>query len=76
MQGKIMKIWYAVSGRGQGQIFTTKPERNSHFRLWTGHIEGCVSTLVCLMAAEGELKLPLITWEDDPLELKISITAP
>lgn len=71
-----MKAWYAVSGRGQGQIFTTKPERNSHFNIWTGHIEGCVSSMVCLMAAEGDVELPAITWKDEPVELEITINVP
>ena len=68
-----MKIWYAVSSRGQGNVFTSYPVRNSHFNIWTGHIEGCVSSLVCLMAAEGDIELPVITWKDDPVELELTI---
>ena len=68
-----MKIWYAVSGRGQGNIFTSYPVRDEHFHIWKGHIEGCVATLVCLLAANDEIELPVLTWNDDPVELEINI---
>ena len=68
-----MKIWYAVSGRGQGNIYTTCPVRNQHFSVWQGRLEGCVASTVCLMAAEHGLQLPVITWEDEPVELEVSI---
>lgn len=68
-----MKAWYAVSGRGQGNIFTSYPVRDEHFKIWRGRIEGCVATLTCLMAAEGEVSLPPITWADEPVGLELSI---
>lgn len=68
-----MTIWYAVSGRGQGNVFTTCPVRNPHFSLWQGRIEGCVSSLVSMMAAEGDLTLPVLTWDDEPVELELTI---
>ena len=68
-----MKIWYAVSGRGQGNVYTTKPDRDDHFKLWKGRIEGCVCSLFCLMCAEGEVNIPVLTWNDEPIELELTI---
>ena len=66
-------IWYAVSGKGQGRIFTTKPERNDHWKLWEGESVGCLSMTVMLMEADGLVEFPPMTWKDEPLELKLSV---
>ena len=68
------KLWYAVSRRGQGNIFTDLPERDEHFGIWKGHIEGCYSSVVCDMEQCGLIELPDITWKNDPVELMLSIT--
>lgn len=67
-------IWYAVSSRGQGVIFTEKPSRLKKIGVWAGKIEGCYCSVVADMEAEGLLKLPSLTYSDEPIELKISIS--
>lgn len=69
------KIWYAVSKKGQGRVFTTKPERNEHWGLWEGESVGCISTTFMIFEADG-LELPAISWKDDAVELELSITVP
>lgn len=69
-----MKLWYAVNGRGQGRIFTTKPERNDHWKLWEAESVGCISTTAMLLESEGLLVLPNLTWKDEPVELELSIS--
>ena len=69
-----MKLWYAVNGRGQGRIFTTKPERNDHWKLWEAESVGCISMTAMLLESEGMLVLPNLTWKDEPVELELSIS--
>ena len=68
---KTITIWYAVSGRGQGVVYMDKPERNEHFKIWEGRIDGCVSTFVSMMEADG-LQLPPMKWDDDPVPITIT----
>lgn len=66
------KLYYAVSGSGQGRVFTTLPERDEHFKVWLGESIGAISTIFLLSESEG-MKVPDITWKDDPVELELSI---
>lgn len=75
MQGQ-MKIYYAVNGKGQGRIFTSKPERDNHFKIWIAESVGCISMTAMLFESNGELTLPTLTWKDDPIELELSISVP
>ena len=75
MQGQMKKIWYAVSGTGQGRIYTSCPVRNEHWKLWEAESVGCVSMVVMLLESEGVLSLPNLTWDDEPVELELSIKA-
>jgi hypothetical protein len=68
-----MKLWYAVNGKGQGRVFTTKPEREEHFKVWLAESVGCISTLVMMMEADG-MELPDLEWSDEPVELKLSLS--
>jgi hypothetical protein len=68
------KIWYAVSGKGQGRVFTSKPERDEHWKLWLAESVGCISMTVMLLESEGVIELPHLTWKDEPVELEISIS--
>ena len=68
-----MKLWYAVNGKGQGRVFTTKPEREEHFKVWLAESVGCISTLVMMMEADG-MELPDLKWSDEPVELKLSLS--
>lgn len=69
-----MKIWYAVNGRGQGRVYTSLPERDNHFKVWLAESVGCISMTVMLFESNGELVLPDLKWDDDPVELELSIT--
>lgn len=67
------KIYYAVNGRGQGRIFTSKPERDEHFKIWVAESVGFISMAVMHFESEG-FELPELTWKDEPVELKLSIS--
>jgi len=67
------KIWYAVSGKGQGRVFTSKPERDEHFKIWLADSVGCISMTVMLLESEGLLDFPPMSWKDEPIELELSI---
>ena len=69
---KTKTLWYAVSGKGQGRVFTTCPVRDEHFKIWLAESVGCISTLVWLMESEG-FELPEMKWSDDPVELKLTL---
>ena len=69
-----MRIWYAVNGKGQGRIFTSLPERDDHFKVWLAESVGCISMTVMMLESDGELVLPDLKWDDDPVELELSIT--
>jgi len=66
------KLWYAVSGSGQGRIFTAKPERDEHFKIWLGESVGCISTTFMIFESEG-MAVPNLKWTDDPVGLTLSI---
>ena len=74
MKEKVKKLYYAVSARGQGVVFTDKPVRVKKMGCWSGTIEGCYCSVVADMEAEGKLKLPSLKYDNDPVELKLSIT--
>lgn len=68
-----MTLYYAVSGKGQGSVFVTRPERDEHFKIWKGEIVGFLSMLVSWMYADGQLELPSLSWKDEPIELKLDL---
>ena len=67
-------LWYAVSKREQGLIFTSCPVRLEKIGTWSGHIEGCYSSVVCDMVEDGLLELPHLNYEDEPVKLKLVIS--
>lgn len=71
-----MKIYYAVNGKGQGRIFTSKPVRNEHWKLWEAESVGCISMTAMSLESNGELTLPSLTWQDEPVEMELSISKP
>jgi hypothetical protein len=68
------KIWYAVSGKGQGKIFTTFPVRDEKFKVWLGESIGCITMTVMLFESEGLIEFPPITWDDDAVAYEITIS--
>lgn len=63
-------LWYAVNGSGQGVVFTSRPERNDHFKIWCGEQQGCFSSLVMQMVSDG-FELPVMTWKDEPVTIEL-----
>ena len=66
------EVYYAVSKKGQGRVFTTFPERDSHWGIWLGESIGCISTLFMLFEADG-LEVPNINFNDEPRKYTITI---
>lgn len=66
------EVYYAVSKKGQGRVFTTIPERDLHWGLWLGENIGCISTLFMLFEADG-MALPDIKFNDEPRKFRITI---
>lgn len=65
-------VYYAVSGTGQGCVFTTEPVRDEHRKVWHGTVAGCVSAFVMLAESEG-FSLPPLKWTDNPVRISIDI---
>lgn len=70
-QGK--ELYYAVSRRGRGGVFTSLPVRNEHFGLWEGKMETCYSSVISDMEADG-LALPDISFSDEPVRMTITVS--
>ena len=71
---KAKTLYYAVSRRGQGVVFSDKPERVEKIGIWSGTIEGIYNSVVADMEAEGFLELPNLSYKDEPVELKLTIS--
>ena len=71
--GNTKNLWYAVNGSGQGVIFTSCPSRNQHYRCWEGEIIGLFCSLVAQFESEMLIELPAMTWENEPIEIGVSM---
>ncbi len=71
--GKHITLYCAVNKSGQYCIFIGEPFRDNLFEAWIGESDCSVSMVVSRMEALGFV-LPKITWEDEPVELKLSLT--
>lgn len=69
---KELEIFYAVNKSGQGRIFAEMPERDTDRQTWKGQCEGFLVMTVARMEAVGFV-LPRITWEDEPVKLKLQL---
>lgn len=65
-------LWYAVSKMGQGNIFTSMPERNDLRGIWTGEIHPCFTIAVLQLESEGFV-LPNISWKDEAVKIMLEI---
>ena len=66
-------LYYAVNGNGQGCVFISCPERDTHRNIWIGEMFGCYSTLAYQFESEG-FELPHgMKWSDEPIKLKLSL---
>jgi len=68
----VKDIFYAVSRKGQGRIFTECPTRDDKLGVWVGESAGYISMTVILMQSYG-FQLPKVTWEDSPVQLELSL---
>lgn len=71
--GRHITLYYAVGRSGQGRIFAEMPSRDTERNVWVGDSDGFLVLVVARMEALGFV-LPKITWEDAPVELKLSLT--
>jgi hypothetical protein len=71
--GRHITLYYAVGVGGQGRIFAEMPRRDTERNVWVGDSDGFLVLVVARMEALGFV-LPKITWEDAPVELKLSLT--
>lgn len=69
---KELEIFYAVNKSGQGVIFEDEPSRDTILEVWVGQYNGSVTMVVARMESLGFV-LPKITWEDEPVKLKLSL---
>lgn len=68
-----MTLYYAVSASGQGRIFAELPIRDTDRNVWVGNSDGFFVMVVARMEALGFV-LPKISWEDEPVELTLSLS--
>lgn len=68
------KLYYVKSRRGQGVVYTDKPRRREDLGVWAGKIEGIYCSLVDDMESRGLLKLPPLTYDDEPIELTLTLS--
>lgn len=66
------EVYIAANKSGQIRVYTTYPERNEHFGIFTGEHIGCISTLFMLFESDG-MKLPDIKYKDEPRKFVITI---
>ncbi len=70
---KELEIFYAVNKSGQGCVFADEPRRDTGLEVWEGQYNGSITMVVARMESLGFV-LPRITWEDEPVKLKLSLT--
>lgn len=69
---KELEIFYAVNKSGQGCVFKEEPSRDTVLEVWVGQYNGSITMVVARMESLGFV-LPRITWEDEPVKLKLSL---
>lgn len=72
-------IYYAADQSGQGKVFLTKPERSvnqNNMGIWKGEGHTAVTLFLELMVTQGRLSLPSVTWEDEPLVIRVRVRKP
>lgn len=66
-------IYYAVNRDGQEVFFISLPERAERLGIWVGNVAPYISRTILVMVEEG-FHLPEISWKNDPVALKLSIS--
>lgn len=67
-----LNIWYAVNKGGQGRVFLGRPKRDEKSGLWLGETTGDINLIIYrLWAMHGGA--PALSWEDEPLELQLTL---
>lgn len=67
-----ISLFYAVNRSGQGCIFMEEPSRDTVYERWIGEYHPSVTLTVDRMTALG-FTLPKISWEDEPVEIKLTL---
>lgn len=65
-------LYYAVNKSGQGKVFTSFPERDGHRNIWVGDILVSVLCFVDTLETVYGFSLPDISWDDEPVMMKIT----
>ena len=68
----VKELFYAVSRKGQGRVFTECPKRDERLGVWVGESAGCISMTVMIFESDGYV-LPRISWDDEPIGMKMSL---
>lgn len=68
-----VRIWYCVSGSGQGMVFTSCPVRDDLRHVWVGHISSGVTRFVMWLETDCGYSLPPLSWHDEPVPIGINI---
>ncbi|MBR1558117.1 MAG: hypothetical protein IJ647_10260 [Prevotella sp.] len=64
-------IWVACSKGGQYVVFKAKPNRDTSKQVWCGDYDGKGQLALAHLESLG-ISLPELTWESEPVQLKIS----
>ena len=70
---KTLTLYYAVNKNGQGVIFFDLPFRDVQRGKWIGLVSFSLMAIFYRMENFG-FALPDKTWEDEPVELKLSLS--
>ena len=65
-------IWVACQKSGGYRVFKQVPNRDTVHDVWTGDYDAKGQVALAHLESLG-LSLPSLTWEDEPVQLKISI---
>ena len=65
-------VWYAVNRSGQGKVFAAPPKRDPVLNIWVGKTDVSVTMFFLSMSSQSFF-LPNITYDDDPVPIKLTI---
>lgn len=63
-------VWVVATKSGGYRVFKQKPIRDTTGDVWTGDYDGKGQVALAHLEALG-ISLPSLTWEDEPVKLKI-----
>lgn len=66
-------VFYAVDESGQGKIYKELPCRDTYSGKWNGSSDSLLPSIFWRLEYFG-FRLPDISWKDNPVTLKITMT--